>query len=366
MNPDLFIAGGGPAGLAAAIAASRSGLSVVVSDTARPPIHKACGEGLLPASIEALSSLGVDLSLAESFPLHGIRFLGGTSSEATFSQGIGLGIRRTVLHSLLLQYAEAAGVRFLWNSTFRGIQGSSVLLDGRSIHPKWIVGADGYNSQVRLSAGLDRQSIRSRRFGLRQHFYTTPWSHFVEIYWGAQAQAYVTPIAGNEICIAIVSRRKLPRFAVALASFPDLVDHLKEANPSDSPRGHLTQDFSLRRVTAGNIALIGDASGSVDAITGEGLALAFLQAIALSQSLSKNNLGLYEAAHRKIVHLPHIMSRALLLMDTFPSLRNRALTAFHHQPSLFHSMLALHVSNSPPRLFGRNGIFDLGSKLLLA
>jgi menaquinone-9 beta-reductase len=366
MNPDLFIVGGGPAGLAAAIAASRSGLSVVVSDTARPPIDKACGEGLLPASIEALSSLGVDLSLVESFSLHGIRFLGSTCPEAVFSQAIGLGIRRTVLHSLLLQHAEAAGVRFLWNSTFRGIQGSSVLLDSRSIRPKWIVGADGYNSQVRLSAGLDRQAIRSKRLGLRQHFHTTPWSHFVEVYWGEQAQAYVTPVAADEICVAIVSRHKLPPFPVALASFPDLVDRLKDGSPSDSPRGHLTEDCSLRRVTAGNVALIGDASGSVDAITGEGLALAFRQAVALSQALSENDLGLYEAAHRKIVHLPHMMSRALLLMDTFPSLRDRALAAFHHEPSLFHSILALHVSNSPPRLFGRNGIFDLGSQLLLA
>ena len=102
MNPDLFIAGGGPAGLAAAIAARRYGLSVVVSDPVRPPIDKACGEGLLPASIEALSHLGIDLSSVESFPLHGIRFLGHTTPQAAFSQSTGLGIRRTVLHSLLL------------------------------------------------------------------------------------------------------------------------------------------------------------------------------------------------------------------------------------------------------------------------
>jgi 2-polyprenyl-6-methoxyphenol hydroxylase-like FAD-dependent oxidoreductase len=82
MNPELFIAGGGPAGFATAIVAARSGLSVVVSDTGHPPIDKAYGEGLLPDSLEALSQLGVDLSFVRSFPVHGVRFV-GTGSNPT-------------------------------------------------------------------------------------------------------------------------------------------------------------------------------------------------------------------------------------------------------------------------------------------
>jgi flavin-dependent dehydrogenase len=367
MNPDLFIAGGGPAGLATAIVAARSGLSVIVSDTGHPPIDKACGEGLLPDALEALSHLGIDLSFARSFPLHGIRFLGtGSTPQASFPHGVGRGIQRTVLHSLLLRHAEAAGVRFLWNTTFRGIQANSVLLDSHSIHPRWIIGADGYNSQVRRSAGLDRKSIRSQRIGLRQHFHVAPWSHFVEVYWGEHSQAYVTPVADDEICVAIVSRHRLPGFLIALSSFPGLVHRLKDASPSKPPRGHLTQDFSLRRVTTGNVALVGDASGAVDAITGEGLALAFRQAVALSRALRANDLGLYQVAHRDIAHLPHLMSRALLFMDAFPHLQHRVLAAFQRQPSLFHSMLTLHLKGSPPRLFGRSGLLNLGSKLLLA
>jgi len=85
MNPDLFIAGGRPAGLATAIITVRSGLSVVVSDAGHPPIDKACGGGLLPDSLEALPHLGVDLSFVRSFPLHGIRFPGtGSNPQASF------------------------------------------------------------------------------------------------------------------------------------------------------------------------------------------------------------------------------------------------------------------------------------------
>lgn len=52
---DVFVVGGGPAGLAAAIAARLKGFTVAVADGAHPPIDKACGEGLMPDSFGALS-----------------------------------------------------------------------------------------------------------------------------------------------------------------------------------------------------------------------------------------------------------------------------------------------------------------------
>ena len=48
---DALIAGGGPAGLAAAIALRQKGLDVLVADALWPPIDKACGEGLMPDAL---------------------------------------------------------------------------------------------------------------------------------------------------------------------------------------------------------------------------------------------------------------------------------------------------------------------------
>ena len=50
---DVFVIGGGPAGLAAAIAARERGLDVVVADCAVPPVDKACGEGIMPVGLAA-------------------------------------------------------------------------------------------------------------------------------------------------------------------------------------------------------------------------------------------------------------------------------------------------------------------------
>ncbi len=77
-QPDILIVGAGPAGLAAAIASARQGLQVEVIDGMKPPIDKACGEGLMPDSLESLAALGFnmkELLHTESYPLRGISLL---------------------------------------------------------------------------------------------------------------------------------------------------------------------------------------------------------------------------------------------------------------------------------------------------
>src|SRR5271170_7177694 len=124
---DVFIAGAGPAGLACAIASALHGLNVHVADAMEPPIDKACGEGLLPDALETLASFGLDLAQSpasnEAHPLHGIRFLGnhGATAEAIFPSH-GRGMRRTILHQLLLDRAIALGVRFHWKNSVQGIE----------------------------------------------------------------------------------------------------------------------------------------------------------------------------------------------------------------------------------------------------
>jgi len=58
---DVLVIGGGPAGLAGAIAARQKGFEVTVADGAKPPIDKACGEGLMPSTMAALRELGVTI-----------------------------------------------------------------------------------------------------------------------------------------------------------------------------------------------------------------------------------------------------------------------------------------------------------------
>src|ERR1043166_4945851 len=90
---DLFVVGGGPAGLAAAAAARQKGMTVVVADGATPPIDKTCGEGMMPETQAALRSLGVALDSCDGFRFKGIRFVQqGASVSGNFPSGQGLGL----------------------------------------------------------------------------------------------------------------------------------------------------------------------------------------------------------------------------------------------------------------------------------
>jgi menaquinone-9 beta-reductase len=106
--------------------------------------------------------------------------------------------------------------------------------------------------------------------------------------------------------------------------------------------------FNLHRVYRGNVALIGDASGSVDAITGEGLSLSFRQATALADALAANNLVLYQTVHRRLFRRPRLMGQLLLLLDRRNGLRERTMRALEAAPQLFERMLAYHVGETRP------------------
>ena len=367
LDTDVFVVGGGPAGLAAAIAARRHGFRVVVADLLRPPIDKACGEGLMPDSQAELARLGVSVTDLPQGSFKGIRFVGPRDSvEAEFPHGRGVGVRRTVLLAALIEHAEATGVELRWGVRVSGLRDGAVLADGRVVRCRWVVGADGQNSQVRTWAGLSDGRVFERRMALRRHFVSDDLPEFVEIHWGEHSQAYLTPISRNEMCVAIICKNKLGAFETEMEKLPTLQRRLKGAHPSSAVRGAVTVSSKLRRVYRDRTVLVGEASGSVDAITGEGLALGFRQALSLGRALAENDLSLYEAEHRQIEALPQFMRRAMLLMDKSSMIRKRTLRALQAEPGLFERMLRVHVGELPLSKFGMGAMAELGWRMLTA
>jgi flavin-dependent dehydrogenase len=348
-DTDVFIVGGGPAGLAAAIAARQRGFRVIVADGAKPPITKACGEGLLPDAVAALVGLGVELREVDGSALRGIRFEDERSSvSARFPHGPGLGVRRERLHQRMMERARDSGVTLLWNTPVTGLHQEGVVAGENKIPARWVIGADGSRSRVRRWSGLESYVVRRTRFAFRLHYRREPWSDFTEIHWGEKAQAYVTPVGAGEICVVLISDDANVRFGETLRRFPELLRRLDGAPQASSARGSATSMFRLKSVYQGNVALIGDASGGVDAITGEGLALSFRQATALAGALAGNELEGYQKAHRRLFRRPRLMGNLLLLLDRRSELRRRTMRALEAAPQLFERMLGYHLGESRP------------------
>ena len=350
-NADIVVVGAGPAGLAAAIAARHKGFTVLVTDGAEPPIDKPCGEGMMPGTQVALRSLGVALLPEDGQHFRGIRFVSAeTHLTADFPSGQGIGLRRTILHQRLLEAAEKAGVKFLWKTPVRGIGEQEVQIPGRSIAARWIIGADGSGSRVRRWAGLDHALRRKQRKATRRHYHLRPWSEYAEIHWGPRSQAYVTPISPEEVCIVVIAgSAEDANFETVLAGLPELRERLRGAEIASRERGAITAMHTLRRVSRGNVALVGDASGTVDAITGEGLRLGFRQAKALADAIASGNLSHYEREHRTLARRPHWMGQLMLRLGRNHWLRDRSMRAMRGRPDLFEQLLAIHVGHATPR-----------------
>jgi flavin-dependent dehydrogenase len=238
----------------------------------------------------------------------------------------------------------------LWGTRVNGVEGETVLLDAAAVRSRWVIGADGQNSRVRRWADLDAARHESARYGFRRHYRVAPWTDHMEIYWGSGCQMYVTPVSSQEVCAAVISCDSHLRFDNALPQFPELGSRLARASACTVEQGSVSASRRLRQVFRDKTILIGDASGSVDAITGEGLSLSFHQSLALADALAGNDLEAFQAAHRRLARRPAFMAGLMLSLDRFAWLRSLALRGMAFEPAIFEKLLAVHVGGPSPVL----------------
>ncbi|MEB3071511.1 NAD(P)/FAD-dependent oxidoreductase [[Mycobacterium] vasticus] len=332
VDADLLVVGGGPAGLAAALYARQNGLSVIVAEPRDTPIDKACGEGLMPGGLAALTSLGVDPAGA---PLRGIAYLDEHRRvEAPFRDGPGRGVRRTTLHAALADQAKRHDVRWIAERVST-VEQDAAGVSAAGIRATWLIAADGLHSTVRRSLGIPCVAGTPRRYGVRWHYRIPAWSEFVEVYWSRWGEAYVTPVEPELVGVAILSQHRPD-----LDWFPEL-----SARVAGARRGPARGCGPMRQVVSrrvdGRVLLVGDAAGYEDALTGEGISLAVRQASAAVAAITAGNPAAYERAWPQITRRYRLLTRALVLAGG-PQLTRRAVVpACALLPGVFES--AVHL-----------------------
>jgi flavin-dependent dehydrogenase len=357
-GPDVLVVGGGPAGLAAAIACAQAGLSTTVVERRLLPVDKACGEGLLPQGVRALGVLGVRIAAGrDAMPLRAVHYLQeeGRSARALLPDGGGLGIRRTVLSAVLAARARALGVELrtghearLWA---RDAAGLTVLVSGVPLRARLLVAADGVRSRLAVQLGLALPAPPPRRFGIRRHYRCPPWGDFVEVHFAAGVEAYVTPVASERVGVALLFEPDAlgeRSFDALLSRLPRLLARLAGAPAEDPVRGAGPLGWRVKAQVCDRVVLIGDAAGYVDAITGEGLSLAFacardlgaLAPGALARGATRSELLPYQRAWAHHFRRHALVTRALLALAGRPRWRRRTVEALCDHPALFERIVA--------------------------
>ncbi|MFG1812433.1 NAD(P)/FAD-dependent oxidoreductase [Kribbella sp. NPDC049174] len=341
---DLLVAGAGPAGAATAIRAAMAGMSVVVVEPRSAPIDKACGEGIAHSAVEYLGRLGVDLS---GRPFHGIRYLDANHQvDARFRAGPGLGVRRTTLHKGLMRRLAELDIPVV-QARVGPITQNTTSVTAAGYTARYLAAADGLHSGIRRQLGLTATpsslpaaarlaltpsrpgaarlapssgAAGGVRRGLRQHFSVSPWTDLVEVYWSSLGEAYVTPVADDLVGVAILTSAR-GTFDSHLDAFPALKRRLRGACPANAVMGAGPLRQRVRARVAGRVLLVGDAAGYVDALTGEGIAVALRTSAELVRCVEQDRPEYYEAAWRRVSWECRLLTGSLLWA------RNRSLLA---------------------------------------
>ncbi len=231
-----------------------------------------------------------------------------------------------------------------WEAPGAGIGGAARVGSGA---PSGVATGESLSIEARGAGrpgagGVSRASfgagVRRARYGLRRHYRIAPWADVVEVHWTRDAEAYVTPVADDVVGVAIlgpgVGARRAggsgsgsgrnggavasgagggAAFDRLLVQFPALRERLvgAEAIGSDRGAGPLRQAVP-RRVSADGVLLVGDASGYIDALTGEGIGVALAQARVLADCLAVGRPGDYERAWLRATRSSRWLTEGLL------------------------------------------------------
>ena len=336
----LLVVGGGVAGPAVALAATRLGLQATVLER-RPVLDPTEGSWLTvaPNGLDALAVLGVlDDARAVGHPsrlnsMYGAtgRHLGDVTLGVPLDDGtVALTMRRSALAALVTDAATRAGADVRLGAEVTAVHDDgnavrAVLADGSVVEGDVLVAADGVRSRVR--AAIDPAAPGARYVGL---------TNFGGITSGTSVGASLTPQAwhfvfgrhsffgahplptGEVVWFANVPRPEISREERSATSEAEWLGWLAglvadDAGPASdlvaSGRLELAGDntFDLPHVPTwwrGRCVLVGDAAHAPSPSSGQGAAMALEDAVVLARSLSAHGvdgLRAYEQARRKRV-----------------------------------------------------------------
>jgi flavin-dependent dehydrogenase len=346
---DVAIVGAGPAGATLAALLASRGASVALIDRDEFPRDKLCGEFLSYDALPILEHLGVlDAIDAAGAPrIARCRVAGARRTYEFAFPHEARGVSRMFLDDLLHRTAVARGARAI-AETATSIDELRVVAGEHELQAKVIVGAWGrwgrFDAQLRRPFVQDRAH---RNFGFKRHYQSQSSERdVIELHSFPRGYLGVSGIEGGltNIC-GLVHASRLTGHKGRWDAFVETIRRERPgvdamyARHEPAQEGFLSSEpviFRARSPVEGGMVMIGDASGVIDPLTGNGMAMAIQSALVampfvldlLARGGDRASIErAYVAAHRAHFAARIAWSRRVAMLLSRPALLDAALSA---------------------------------------
>lgn len=320
------IAGGGFAGLTAAIAFRQNGWSVRLHE--KGPDLRAFGAGiyLWHNGLRVLEGLGVLEDVLEGThtpPTYETWMHNKSVSKETFNGLPWRIMTRSHLHDALANRARKLGVDIRVNSEAVSAdpEGRLTVQSGEVFEANLIIGADGVQSKVRDSIGFKQERwvskdgiIRLIVPRMKQELGYGEWDNTIDMwnFWPRVQRILYSPCNDKELYLGLMAPAADPRgskvpidLEVWVEMFPFLEPCLVEAAKLQTARYDKYETTKLDTWTKGKVALVGDAAHAMPPALAQGAGCAMVNAFSLSQDVEEHSaitdaLATWEARIRPI------------------------------------------------------------------
>ena len=274
---EVAIIGAGPAGSTLAALLARLGVSVALIDRDTFPRDKLCGEFLSYDALPILDALGV--TFAEAPTIERCRVVARHRTWEFDLPHTARGVSRLLLDDLLFRTAVAAGATPMTNTTATELPRAQV-----------VVGAWG--RWGRFDTQLERSFVRDRahrNFGFKRHYRGATDASVIELH--SFRRGYLGVAAVENGITNICGLVHASRLAHHKGRWDAFVDEIRAEEPAleamyarytPAQENFLSSEpviFRARSAVEHGVFMVGDASGIIDPLTGNGMAMAIQSAL---------------------------------------------------------------------------------------